>query len=244
MSKSPVGRSVPRITRGALILLCAGVAVSLLRAMSDEATRASIDHWLAASPDALWRRGRVWTVITSPLLEPRFLSLLFQAFLLWSFMPTLERFWGTGRVLRFAAMTSVAGVLGGTLMGLATGREVPIFGLDPFVYAGIVAFGVIYARQPVQFFGVLPMTGRQLMFGILGFLVLFITLNGAWEEGVSFAAAIGLAAMLTSRRWNPELLLGRWRRARARAHLKVVPPEPEAGSGKRRGGRGDSQWLN
>ena len=45
-----------------------------------------------------------------------------------------------------------------------------IFGLSPFMYASIVAFGIVYARQPVQFFGVLPLTGRQLMYGFIGFV--------------------------------------------------------------------------
>jgi hypothetical protein len=42
---------------------------------------------------------------------------------------------------------------------------VPTSGLNLLIYASIVAFGIAHARQPVQFFGVLPPTGRQLMYG-------------------------------------------------------------------------------
>src|SRR5690606_25765999 len=109
----------------------------------------------------VFERGRVWTLVTSPLIEVEFFSLLLTGLILWMFVPTLERFWGTGRFYRFVAITSVVGMLGGCLVGFATGRDVPISGLTPFTYASIVAFGIIYARQPVQFFGVLPLTGRQ-----------------------------------------------------------------------------------
>ena len=114
----------------------------------------------------------MWTLVTSPFLEVDFFSLLLSMLMLWMFVPTLERFWGTARFYRFVAITSIAGTVAGVAVGLATGRDFPILGLSPFVYASIVAFGVIYARQPVQFFGVLPLTGRQLMYGFIGFLVL------------------------------------------------------------------------
>jgi hypothetical protein len=107
-------------------------------------------------------------------------------------------------------------------MGYVIGSDEPILGLSPFTYAAVVAFGIIYARQPVQFFGVLPLTGRQLMFGFIGFLVLFIGLQGLWAKGAAFAAAMLAAAIMTSKRWSPGLAWKRWKIARARAKLSVI----------------------
>jgi membrane associated rhomboid family serine protease len=166
--------------------------------------------------------GRVWTLATSPFLETDVLSLLLSLFVLWAFVPTLERFWGTPRFYRFFAITSLAGTIAGTLAGLALGRDVPISGISPFVDASIVAFGILYARQPVQFFGVLPLTGRQLMFGFIAFLMLFVGLQQMWEKGAGFAAAMVAAALMTSKRASPGLAWKRWRIARARARLSVV----------------------
>src|SRR5215208_4756077 len=112
-------------------------------------------------------------------------------------MPNLERWWGAPRFLRFAIYTSLAGTIAGTLFGCVVGLPGIIVGLDPFIYSAMVAFGILYARQPVQFFGVLPLTGRQMMFGILGFAAFFVVLNEAWADGVAYAAAIGVAVMLT-----------------------------------------------
>jgi hypothetical protein len=156
-------------------------------------------------------------------------------------VPTLERFWGTGRFYRFVAITSLVGTIVGTLTAFALGQsDVAIYGLNPFIYASIVAFGIIYARQPVQFFGVLPLTGRQLMYGFIGFLILFVGLQQLWAQGAAFAAAMVTAALMTSKRWSPGLAWKRWRIQRARSKLTVMqggqPPKP--------GKRDEQKWLN
>jgi membrane associated rhomboid family serine protease len=232
-----------KITRGALIILGLQVGVSLVFMLANKDAKVLLDEWLVATPHRVFEQGRVWTLATAPFLELDFLSLLLSALMLWMLVPTLERFWGTPRFIRFVAITSIVGSVGGVLAGLALGTNWPIQGLSPFTYAAVVAFGIIYARQPVQFFGVLPLTGRQMMYGFLGFLVLFITLQGLWEKGASFAAAMIAAAIMVSKKWSPGLALKRWRIARARAKLSVLEggasTKPATKPGKR-----DERWLN
>lgn len=205
-------------------MVIAGIhlAVSLVWLLGDAGTRATIASYLWASPSQVFERGYVWTVVTSPLLEPQFISLLINLFVLWAFVPTLERFWGTARFYRFVAITSIAGVLAGLLAGLATGADVPIYGLSPMILGSIVAFGVIYARQPVQFFGVLPLTGRQLMYGFLAVQALVTLFGRQWELGAALAGACIAAALLTSKRWSPALAWKKWRIARMRRRLSVI----------------------
>jgi membrane associated rhomboid family serine protease len=212
-----------RITRGSLILLFAQVGISLVWLLSDEATRADVLGVIAPTMHSVFDQYRVWTVVTGPFIQTSLFSLLFTGFTLWMFTPTLERFWGMRRFLTFFAATSLAGSIAGTLMLYAIGdSQTLIIGYDPFVFASIVAFGILYARQPVQFFGVLPMTGRQLMYGILGFVALFILIGQLWAKGIAYVAAIGVGAMLASGRWNPRLWWYKWRHARARKKLAVL----------------------
>jgi membrane associated rhomboid family serine protease len=224
-----------RITRGALVIAGLQLGLSLVWLLADTQAQATMLDWLAASPSTVIGHGRVWTLATSPFLETNFLSLLLGLFVLWMFVPTLERFWGTARFYRFVAITSVAGTLAGVLAGYALGRNEPMLGLSPFTYAAVVAFGIVYARQPVQFWGVLPLTGRQMMYGFLAFLALFVLLQGFWEQGAAFASAMIAAALLTSKRWSPGLAWKRWRIKRARAKLTVVQ------GGKP---RDEHKWLN
>ncbi len=226
-----------RITRGALIVAAFEIGVTLIWLMSSEEGRARFMEYVAASPSTVWEHGRVWTLVTSSFLEIGFITIILHVIVLWNFASTLERFWGTPRFLRFVAVTSIVGTTVGSATGLATGHmDAAILGLSPFIYASIVAFGIVYARQPVQFFGVLPLTGRQLMYGILGFLVLFIGLEQLWELGAGFAASMIAAVLMTSKS-GPTQMWRRWRIKRARAHLSVVAARPQKP-------RDENKWLN
>jgi len=211
-----------KITRGALVVLIAEIVVSVVWVFSGESFRKQLADYLVATPSNVFDHGRVWTLVTSPLVELDFVALVMSVLVLWMFVPTLERFWGTNRFYRFVIVTSIAGSLGGVLAGWALGTQYPIAGLSPFIYASIVAFGILYARQPVQFSFYIKLTGRQLMLGFMAFLVLFIGLQQLWEKGASFAAAMIAAAIMTSKRFSPGLMWRRWRIARARAKLTVL----------------------
>jgi hypothetical protein len=108
-------------------------------------------------------------------------------------------------------------------VGLAIGEPfVPIMGLSAFIYASIAAFGVAYANQPVQFFGVIPIKGKTLAIGITAFLLLFVLLNREWVNGAGFFAAMGLAWAITSGFWQPNVWWLKWRRWRIRRRYQVL----------------------
>lgn len=250
MKARRASRFETRITRGALVLLGIELGLSLVWLLADQPTRAKISAYLAATPENVFEHYRVWTLVTGVFLENQFISLLLHGFVMFMFVPTLERFWGTARFCRFFAVTALAGTVAGTVAGFLLHRPMEISGLDPFIYASIVAFGVVYARQPVQFFGVLPLTGRQLMWGIIAVAGLFVLLQQFWALGAAFAAAMIAAALMTSKRWSPGLMLRRWRIARARAKLAVIeggmksdkPPLPSKPRPSKPSD--ESKWLN
>jgi membrane associated rhomboid family serine protease len=232
-----------RITRGALIVLGLEVGLSLVWLASDDTARDLLTRYLMATPANVFVHGRVWTLATGVFFEPKFLALVLHVLVMWMFVPTLERFWGTARFYRFVAITSLAATAAGCAVGYALGVPEPkamVGGLDPFIYAAIVAFGIVYARQPVQFFGVLPLTGRQLMYGILALLALSIALSQRWPDGAAYAVAMLAAAILTSKRWSPALAWKRWRIARARARLTVM----SGGKARSSPPRDEHKWLN
>lgn len=233
-------KSQLRITRGALILLFAQLGLSLVWLLSDVGVRGGMEEWLVASGTSVFREGKVWTLVTSAVLENSFPSLLLGALVLWLFVPTLERWWGIKRFLIFAAVTSIGGTLAGSLAGLATGRDVAVVGYDPFIYASIVAFGILYARQPVQFFGVIPMTGRQLMIGIIGFVSLFVILGQQWELAAAYAVAMTTGGLLAAGKWNPRLWWYRWRHNRVRKKLEVL----DGGKARAKRPASDDSYLN
>lgn len=227
-----------RITPGAFFIIATEIGLSLVWLLSNDSARKQIAEYVVSTPTGVFEHGHVWTVITSNFLEIEFISLLLHGVMMWMFVPTLERFWGMARFFRFFAITSIVGQLAGLGMGYVTGRDFPIAGIDPFIYASVVAFGVIYARQPVSFFGVLPLTGRQLMWGFIAFLCLFIGLQQLWELGAALGAAMIAAAIITSKKVSPGLAWKRWRLARARRKLSVID------GGKKPRRKDEQKFLN
>ena len=225
------------ITRGALYLLFATAGSSLVFLISSEAAQADLAAWLIATDQSVWGAYRFWQLVTSPLIETNLISLLFEGLMLWLFLPALERWWGMKRFLVFAAYTSIPAVAVGTLVGYLIGggalvkvggiaiAGTPVNGLDPFIFAGIAAYGVLFSKRQVQFFGVLPMTGKQLAIGITLFTLAFILIGQAWAEGAAMATAMIIALLVTTGKFAPKLWWLKWKQKRIRRHLKVVPGE-------------------
>jgi membrane associated rhomboid family serine protease len=237
-----------RITQGALYILFATAGLSFIYLLGGVELRERMAALMVATGLSLWGELKLWQLATSPLVETDFIALLFEGFMLWMFLPALERWWGMKRFLVFAAVTSLVSVAVGTLAGVLLGGPsyvVPVAGLDPFVFAGIVAYGVLFANQPVQFFGVLPMTGRQMAWGMIAFVALFVLLGQAWVDGAARAAAMIAAWAMTSQRSSPRLWWLKYKQARLRrraSHLKVVGGGK--GGGKGSGKKDEKRWMN
>lgn len=226
------GRAFGRgsITKGCLYLLVGSVALSAFFLISKEEMRFEIARFAAASGQSLWVDFKIWQIFTSPFLQVEFVGLLFQGFMLWMFIPSLERWWGTKRFLKFAAYTSITAVLVGTLATLvipSVPDATPITGLDSFIYAAIVAYGTLFANQQVQFFGIIPMTGRQLTIGICGFMLIFVVIGQDWAKGAANVSAMLVAWTLTNGNWTPRLWLLKRKQKRIRAKLRVVRDEDD-----------------
>ncbi|MCP4443947.1 MAG: rhomboid family intramembrane serine protease [Myxococcales bacterium] len=213
------------ITKGCLYLLVATLGLSLLFFMSKGEMRLEIARVVAASGQSIWHDFKLWQLVTSPFLEVEFIGLIFQGFMLWMFIPALERWWGTKRFLKFAAYTSVIGVVTGTLVIAlipAISSNNAITGLEPLIYSAIIAYGTLFANEQVQFFGVLPITGRQLTIGICGFMLLFVVLGQNWGEGAANVSAMLTAWVLTNGKWTPRIWLLKRKQARIRSRLRIV----------------------
>ena len=227
-----------RLTPVAAWILALSVGMFLLSAFAGETNKRALVHVLALTPAAL-ADGQVWKLLTTALVSDRLLTLFFDGMMLWLFVPVLERAFGTRRFVRFVLATSVIGNLGAALVGLALAPGHLIIGLSPFIYASIAAFGVVFGDQPVQFFGVVPIRGRQLAIGMICFLSLFIVLERAWVDGAGYFAAMGLAWAMTDGLWQPNVWWQKLRRWRVRRRYTVI----DGGEGGRRD-KGRKRWMN
>jgi membrane associated rhomboid family serine protease len=221
----------PRLTPVVTWLIGINVATFLLYAFSSSTVRESIASWLLLTPGAL-ARGHLWKLVTTSFFTPDGLAFFIDLLVLWMFVPTLEAAWGPRRFLTFFGLTVVVGNLAAALFGLLLGHAgTPITGMAPFVYAAIVAFGVQWGDQPVQFFGIIPMKARTLAIGIAVVMLLAVLLNGEWVNGVGWIAAMVAAVCFAG---SPRLWLLRLRRSRMKKRYTVL----RGGSG------GPPRWMN
>jgi membrane associated rhomboid family serine protease len=213
-----------RLTRGARWLLIASVATFLVFLFAGASLKAELVRWLVLTPGSL-AEGHLWKLVTAPVIYPdrAVIELVMHGFLLWMFVPALERWWGTTRFLKFVAATAIAGHLASALVGLALGyTAVPLYGLDPFVWGSIVAFGVLFARHQVSLFLAVQVTGRQLAIGAVALQLLLVLIERRWVSGAGSFAAMGLAWLMTSGNFTPNLWLLKFRRWRVRRKLGVL----------------------
>jgi membrane associated rhomboid family serine protease len=229
------GGRVPPAVGGVIAALVVASALS-------SATGAA--GWLLLSP-RLVLEGEGWRLLTWAVLETNLLNLVFAALTLFWFGRDLAHAWGPRRFLAAYAVlggasAAVTSLLALVLPGLASqvfdGAWVVVLGL-------LVAWGMLYPDRQMQIWGVLPLSGRGLVWVTVGGTVLYAAFGGGAGllRAVPSLASEGLAALWLGRRSRRSLWYSvrAWieeRRLRRRArHLQVV----------RKDGRGGPpRWLN
>ena len=216
------GRSIGGgLTPAVSWIIAISVGCFLVLAFVGEDTKAMLHGWLALDGASL-ARLQVWKLATTAVLVDTPLGFIFDVLMLWMFVPTFERFWGTRRFVVFFVTTLVVGNLVGALVGLLIAPLVPILGISPFIFAAIAAYGIVFANQDVRFFGVVPIKGKHLAIGMLVFVTIVVLLEQQWVFGASVYGAMGAAYALVTGKWQPRVWWLKARRERLKRKYKVI----------------------
>jgi membrane associated rhomboid family serine protease len=224
-----------RLTPAVAWIFGISVAVFVVFMLGGRRLQGTLTEVLILTPAALLDL-EIWKLATTAFLPQSPINFLIDCLLLWFFMPFLERAWGTRRFVVFGVVTTLVANLVSALAGIALGGVhlgAPVSGLTPFMYAGIIGYGVAYAEQPLSFFGVLPMKGKTFAIGIAVVVVVATLVNQSWVQGAGHAAAMITAYVMTSGRLTPRVWLLQWRRARIKRRYRVLD-----------GGKRQDKWLN
>ncbi len=256
MSRSNVIDGGPRIqppSRALGILLISLVAIWLSFAVSINWASSSEDlFWLLAGDSPLVLRGQLWRLLTAPVMHDpvgsagvnHILSTVVGLFFL---APALESDWGTRRLLRFLAVSSVFSysvqwILGIVLPAAVVQRLVPPhwFGAMPALEAVAIAFALNMRDRNVLLFFVLPIGSRGLLFATIGISAALVAagaigpsgaiapfagmLAGWWFGGSTPSPARRLWLRWRLRRLETEAVADRAkRRAAAKQRFEVLP---------------------
>ncbi len=225
MSPSPGSRLQlrGRLTRGAAWLVGIVGGLFLIWLFGNQAMRDAYAAWLVLTPAAVFSEGHVWKLATTALVYPNdIVGMILDGLMLFLFVPVIERWWGTRRFITFVIATSLVGNLAAAVVGYGLSPNAPVFGLTPFIYASIVAFGVLFADQPVSLFGVVPIKGRSLAIGAAALMALMVLLDKQWVRGAGAFAAMALAWLMATGSFTPNLWWLKFRRWRVRKKFGVI----------------------
>jgi len=190
---------------------------------------------------------RLWQPLTYLFLHAGFWHLFFNMFALWMFGTPLERDWGGRRFLRYYLLTGVgAGVLNVAVSLIWGGPSatIPTIGASGAIYGLLLAFGLLYPRQPILIWFVLPVPA-WLFVSIYGGITFLSALQGP-GSGISHISHLGgMLFGLIYLRGGWLLYRGRksyneWRMRHARQKFEVYMQEKDEEESHREPPR----WVN
>lgn len=228
MPPSPL-HALPRFRPGSFWLFVAAAAASAFVADLPVARQLLLGPPFA---EAL----ALWQPLTAPFLFPegQLAGLIGTGLLQWFVGSPVEGRLGTARYLAAVLGAAVLGYLALGLVGLGVPAALAHGhgGTTPVDLAALALFGVLFAREPVSIFGVLPLTARSFAAVAVALLLLGPLLRGGWPEVVPGLVAAGLALVL-ARRWQKPAASG-----------KVAPRGPGKRPRHLRIVNGREQYLN
>jgi membrane associated rhomboid family serine protease len=179
--------------------------------------------------------GKVWKLITYVFvsgLSP--LQFVFDLLVLYWFGGWFERSYGPRRYLRFFLLSAIGAAILPVLIGLFSESVAGqmYMGSWPIIEALTVAMGLLQPGATINFYMILPVTARQLMYLSWGLIGLFIIFDGSPVPFLTAIGGIGMGFALTAGAQGPRRLwlrlqsarLERQLRRRAQ-HLRVVPKD-------------------
>jgi membrane associated rhomboid family serine protease len=176
--------SLPPATR-ALILV--NVGVFLLEQWAGDA----LIQWFALWPLAS-QQFEPWQLLSYAFLhDPRTVAhVFFNMFALYMFGGTLERYWGSRRMLAFYLACAIsAGLTQLAVQQIAGGAAEPTIGASGAVFGILLAFAWYFPRQRVAVYFIVPMPA-WLFVTIYGLVELFFGVTGS-QQGVAHFAHLG-----------------------------------------------------
>jgi membrane associated rhomboid family serine protease len=225
--------------RKILIGLCGGYIVSMLGARMGAGV--FITH-LDLQPSAVVG-GELWRLFSYGLLHEGVGHLIGNLLLFYFFGLDIEQQFGGKRLLTLTALCIVGGGVLATLSALVgLSPSNPVIGASAGGLGLLVCWSLIHARRTIRLFGIIPLTGKQLLYLSVGFeILLAVSPGGASSSAAHLGGMVTGWALITGginpKRWRQKARLASLRRQMKK---KRQPKLDVIKGGKTK----DDQWLN
>lgn len=176
---------------------------------------------LFLDPQAVIDNGQLWRMFSYAFLHDRSspLHVIFNCLLLYMIGPQLEEHLGEKRFLLLVIGAIFLGAILVCLSYLIGLSSSVVLGFSAAGIALLIAWGLIWPQQQMYVFGILPLSGRQMVYATIALEVLYAVSS----NNISSAAHFGgiLAAFIFSFAWyKPAKIKQLWRQACLRRRLR------------------------
>ncbi len=201
----------PNVT-GFLIVIIATYLIFALFGRSPIA--AQIYSALMLSPYEVVHSFQVWRLVTYAFLHDigSPMHVIFNALVLYMMGPPLEDRWGEKR---FVVFTFTAIVLGGVmvvlcyLLGLS---HASVVGFSAVTIGLVIAWGITYSTQQILILGLIPITGKQLVFVTIGMEILYAVSANSIASAAHFGGILA-GIIFTMGLYKPQRIKQLWRQS-------------------------------
>ena len=227
---------IPQLTPVNKKLLIVFAGCFILQALAEKMSGVSVLHILGLSGD-LFVRGRLYQLLTYPLVQVGLTGLLFDCLVVWFIGSELERIWGGKTYFKFLLASMLSAGLFYLLFSLLFATRFPLVGMTGISYALLFAYAVLFPNRILTFMLIFPMKAKyfcMILMGILLFGGLISNNPTSWGHlGAVFGAFAHMYLVTMYRlkqgpQWG-KILQGRLKKKR---HLHIV----EEGEGEDKDG--------
>jgi membrane associated rhomboid family serine protease len=184
-------------------------------------------EWLEASPEGIFKQGRIWQLLTATFLHAHLLHIVFNMWFLWLVGREMESLYGSRDFLAFYLSAAVISTLGWAAIQAFQPGHHYMLGASGAVMAVLTLFTLFYPKREILFFFI-PMP----MWAVLGIYLVFPLISERERLGVAYQSHLaGALFALAYKQFDlrlSKLVSGRIGRPRPRTFSSVPVDQPRS----------------
>lgn len=212
------GSPTPNVTTFLILIIASYLVFALFGQTS---IGAYVFNLMPLNPYLAVYKFQVWRLVTYAFAhDPSSpLHVIFNALMLYMIGPQLEERWGERRFFIFIMTAILMGGLLVCLCFLIGISKASVLGFSAATMALIIAWGLTFSSQSIYIFGILPLTGRQLVFVTIGLEVLYAVSSNSISSAAHFGGILS-AFILSYGLYKPSRIKQMWYQAKLRRRLR------------------------
>ena len=205
------GSPTPNVTRFLIIIIATYLVFALF---ARTLLGAQIYRALLLSPHDVVNSFQVWRLLTYAFLHDvgSPMHVIFNALLLYMMGPQLEDRWGEKRFLLFLLVAILLGGILVTLAYLVGISNALVVGFSAATVALIIAWGLTFTTQQIFILGIIPITGKQLVYVTIGLEILYAVSANSISSAAHFGGILA-GVIFTLGLYKPRRIKQIWRQS-------------------------------